>query len=73
MGLLFRIAIRLAPLSRLKARRSQLLVEKLWLMDAQLQAASYGADDDLDRLCERAQRLNREVDAINDEIGRRGR
>lgn len=71
MGLLFRIALRLAPLRKLKARRTELLLEKSWLLEATRQAQSEPIDLVLD-LADRIYRVNEQLDAINNEIGRRG-
>lgn len=77
MGWLLRVAVRLAPLRKLKARRTELLMEKqAVLVERQrLRAKSFAVGDGLLLAIghNEEKRINAQLDALNAEIGRRGR
>jgi hypothetical protein len=77
MTWLLRIAIRLAPLRKLKARRCELLLEKQdVLFERQhLKTKAFEVGDGylLAVGHNREKRINRELDIINDEIERRAK
>lgn len=77
MTWLLRTAVRLAPLRKLKARRRDLLLEKQSVLTERthLRTKAFEVGDGnllaVGRFSEK--RINRELDAINDELGRRAK
>jgi hypothetical protein len=77
MGWLYRTALRLVTRKRLKSERTRLLLEKSWLLtDARkvlIDPADGGTGEALARHCDDMRHVNAQLDAVNNEIGRRGR
>jgi len=74
MGWLYRIALRLVTRKRLKSERTRLLLEKSWLLEDARRAVRTEERDASQFLamCADMQRVNGQLDAVNNEIGRRG-
>lgn len=76
MGWLLNIALRIAPLRKLKARRTELLLDKSLLLAERrrfLGSPDVDAGPWSDISYRTEKRIDGELDAINGEIGRRGR